>query len=98
LEGCSPLSSTRNPVIVSTPNSNPNPSHPHLSNPPKVGLAGASGSGKTAFSERVKSFMPGIAVISMDNYNDSSKLVGVGLGLRGWVGGLGLIRALWVRS
>lgn len=40
-----------------------------------VGLGGASGSGKTAFSERVRSFMPGIAVISMDNYNDASKLI-----------------------
>lgn len=42
---------------------------------PQVGLGGASGSGKTAFSERVKGFMPGLAVISMDNYNDASKLV-----------------------
>lgn len=41
----------------------------------KVGLAGPSGSGKTAFSERVSSFMPGISIISMDNYNDASKLV-----------------------
>lgn len=40
-----------------------------------VGLGGASGSGKTAFSEKVKDFMPGIAVISMDNYNDGSKVV-----------------------
>lgn len=40
-----------------------------------VGLAGASGSGKTAFSEKVKSFMPGITVISMDMYNDATKLV-----------------------
>ncbi|KIZ05000.1 hypothetical protein MNEG_2962 [Monoraphidium neglectum] len=40
-----------------------------------VGLGGASGSGKTAFSERVKGFMPNIAVISMDNYNDASKLI-----------------------
>jgi uridine kinase len=45
---------------------------------PQVGLGGASGSGKTAFSERVKGFMPNIAVISMDNYNDASKLVGAG--------------------
>jgi uridine kinase len=41
----------------------------------QVGLAGPSGSGKTAFSERVSSFMPGISIISMDNYNDASKLV-----------------------
>jgi hypothetical protein len=40
-----------------------------------VGLGGASGSGKTAFSEKVKDFMPGIALISMDNYNDASKVV-----------------------
>ncbi|MEW5317477.1 MAG: hypothetical protein WDW38_008769 [Sanguina aurantia] len=40
-----------------------------------VGLAGPSGAGKTAFSEKMKSFMPGIAVISMDNYNDGSKVV-----------------------
>lgn len=48
-----------------------------------VGLAGASGSGKTAFSERVRGFMPGVAIISMDNYNDASKLVGGGAGLQG---------------
>ncbi|GMH38094.1 hypothetical protein BSKO_05978 [Bryopsis sp. KO-2023] len=40
-----------------------------------VGLAGPSGSGKTAFSKKVKSFMQGVAVISMDNYNDGSKVV-----------------------
>eukprot|EP00878_Enallax_costatus_P012472 GHUV01013025.1.p1 GENE.GHUV01013025.1~~GHUV01013025.1.p1 ORF type:complete len:216 (+),score=29.41 GHUV01013025.1:259-906(+) len=40
-----------------------------------VGLGGASGSGKTAFSHKVKDFMPGIAIISMDMYNDASKLV-----------------------
>lgn len=40
-----------------------------------VGLGGASGSGKTAFSAKVKDFMPNIAVISMDNYNDGSKVV-----------------------
>eukprot|EP00249_Psilotum_nudum_P017078 c26145_g1_i1 orf=801-2840(+) len=40
-----------------------------------VGLAGPSGAGKTVFSEKVGSFMPGIAVISMDNYNDSSRIV-----------------------
>lgn len=40
-----------------------------------VGLAGASGSGKTAFSEKVKTFMPGIAVMSVDMYNDASRLV-----------------------
>uniref|UniRef100_A0A7S0S2Q8 CYTH domain-containing protein n=1 Tax=Chlamydomonas leiostraca TaxID=1034604 RepID=A0A7S0S2Q8_9CHLO len=40
-----------------------------------VGLAGPSGSGKTAFSEKVKTFMPGVVVISMDMYNDGSKVV-----------------------
>jgi len=40
-----------------------------------VGLAGPSGSGKTAFSEKVRSFIPGITVLSMDNYNDASRLI-----------------------
>eukprot|EP00201_Polytomella_parva_P012063 CAMPEP_0175063392 /NCGR_PEP_ID=MMETSP0052_2-20121109/14730_1 /TAXON_ID=51329 ORGANISM="Polytomella parva, Strain SAG 63-3" /NCGR_SAMPLE_ID=MMETSP0052_2 /ASSEMBLY_ACC=CAM_ASM_000194 /LENGTH=352 /DNA_ID=CAMNT_0016329583 /DNA_START=160 /DNA_END=1215 /DNA_ORIENTATION=+ len=40
-----------------------------------VGLAGPSGSGKTAFSEKVRSFDPNVAVISMDMYNDGSKVV-----------------------
>ncbi|XAR65348.1 Uridine kinase [Bertholletia excelsa] len=40
-----------------------------------VGLAGPSGAGKTKFTEKILNFMPGIAVISMDNYNDSSRLV-----------------------
>eukprot|EP00873_Tetraselmis_striata_P002788 jgi/Tetstr1/423052/TSEL_013823.t1 len=40
-----------------------------------VGLAGPSGSGKTAFSAKVKNLIPGIAVLSMDNYNDSSLLI-----------------------
>ncbi len=40
-----------------------------------MGLAGPSGSGKTAFSEKVKSFIPGCTVLSMDNYNDASRLV-----------------------
>ena len=41
----------------------------------QVGLAGPSGSGKTAFSEKVRSFIPGCAVLSMDNYNDASRLI-----------------------
>jgi uridine kinase len=40
-----------------------------------VGLAGPSGAGKTVFSEKISNFMPGCAVISMDNYNDASRLV-----------------------
>ncbi|KAF2312776.1 hypothetical protein GH714_040011 [Hevea brasiliensis] len=40
-----------------------------------VGLAGPSGAGKTVFTEKVLNFMPSVAVISMDNYNDSSRIV-----------------------
>ena len=40
-----------------------------------VGLAGPSGSGKTAFSAKVRDFVPGVAVISMDMYNDGSKVI-----------------------
>lgn len=40
-----------------------------------VGLAGPSGAGKTVFSERVLNFMPNIISISMDNYNDSSRVI-----------------------
>lgn len=40
-----------------------------------VGLAGSSGAGKTVFSERVLNFMPNIISISMDNYNDSSRVI-----------------------
>ncbi|KAJ1412047.1 P-loop containing nucleoside triphosphate hydrolase [Sesbania bispinosa] len=40
-----------------------------------VGVAGPSGAGKTVFTEKILSFMPSIAVISMDNYNDSSRIV-----------------------
>ena len=43
--------------------------------PLQVGLAGPSGSGKTAFSEKIKSFIPGCALLSMDNYNDGSKVI-----------------------
>jgi uridine kinase len=41
----------------------------------QVGLAGPSGSGKTAFSEKVQAFIKGCVVLSMDNYNDPSKLI-----------------------
>lgn len=40
-----------------------------------VGVAGPSGAGKTVFTEKILNFMPDIAVISMDNYNDSSRIV-----------------------
>ncbi|KAG2667200.1 hypothetical protein I3760_15G101100 [Carya illinoinensis] len=40
-----------------------------------VGVAGPSGAGKTVFTEKVLSFMPSIAVITMDSYNDSSRII-----------------------
>ncbi|CAL5362135.1 unnamed protein product [Camellia sinensis] len=40
-----------------------------------VGLAGPSGAGKTVFTEKVLNFMPSVAVISMDNHNDSSRII-----------------------
>ncbi|KAF5449442.1 hypothetical protein F2P56_029886 [Juglans regia] len=40
-----------------------------------VGVAGPSGAGKTVFTEKILNFMPNVAVISMDNYNDSSRIV-----------------------
>ncbi len=49
---------------------------PPFTTPPiQVGLAGASGSGKTTFSNKLQSLLPGIIVLSMDMYNDSSKVV-----------------------
>ncbi|QDZ25294.1 uridine kinase [Chloropicon primus] len=40
-----------------------------------VGLAGPSGAGKTVFSSKVQSLIPGCAVLPMDMYNDASRLV-----------------------
>ncbi|KAK4715300.1 hypothetical protein R3W88_013638 [Solanum pinnatisectum] len=40
-----------------------------------LGVAGPSGAGKTVFTEKILSFMPSVAVISMDNYNDASRIV-----------------------
>ncbi|KAK1268248.1 hypothetical protein QJS04_geneDACA006765 [Acorus gramineus] len=40
-----------------------------------VGIAGPSGAGKTAFTEKVLNFMPNVVVISMDNYTDASRLI-----------------------
>ncbi|CAI9096361.1 OLC1v1032486C1 [Oldenlandia corymbosa var. corymbosa] len=40
-----------------------------------VGVAGPSGAGKTVFTEKILNFMPSVAVISMDNYNDASRII-----------------------
>ncbi|KAJ4960107.1 hypothetical protein NE237_020017 [Protea cynaroides] len=40
-----------------------------------IGVAGPSGAGKTVFTDKVFNFMPSIAVISMDNYNDASRII-----------------------
>ena len=40
-----------------------------------VGVAGPSGAGKTVFTEKLLHFLPSIAVITMDNYNDSSLII-----------------------
>ncbi|XWS60376.1 hypothetical protein CRYUN_Cryun07bG0030900 [Craigia yunnanensis] len=40
-----------------------------------VGVAGPSGAGKTVFTEKMLNFIPSIAVITMDNYNDASRII-----------------------
>jgi len=40
-----------------------------------IGVGGPSGAGKTVFAEKIFNSMPDIAVISMDNYSDSSRIV-----------------------
>ena len=40
-----------------------------------VGVAGPSGAGKSMFTEKVLNFMPSIVVLSMDNYNDASRII-----------------------
>ncbi|KAL1556606.1 Inorganic pyrophosphatase ttm2 [Salvia divinorum] len=40
-----------------------------------VGVAGPSGAGKTVFTEKILNFMPSTAIISMDNYNDASRII-----------------------
>lgn len=60
--------------LLPTPAS-PAPHHCAPRPPTQVGLAGPSGSGKTAFSAKIKSFIPGCALLSMDNYNDGSKVI-----------------------
>lgn len=40
-----------------------------------IGVAGPSGAGKTVFTEKVLNFIPSIAVLAMDNYNDSSRII-----------------------
>ncbi len=43
--------------------------------PQQVGLAGPSGAGKTAFSRKLQNLIPGCTLLSMDNYNDGSKVI-----------------------
>lgn len=40
-----------------------------------VGLAGPSGAGKTVFSHKIQSFIPGCALLSLDHYNDATRLI-----------------------
>lgn len=40
-----------------------------------VGLAGPSGAGKSVFCDKIREFMPGVCVLTMDMYNDASMLV-----------------------
>ncbi len=65
LQGIPPRSHLPHPALPASPRPLP----------PQVGLAGPSGSGKTAFSAKIKSFIPGCALLSMDNYNDGSKVI-----------------------
>ena len=41
----------------------------------QVGLAGPSGAGKTAFARKIQALIPDVALLSMDNYNDGSKVI-----------------------
>ena len=41
----------------------------------QVGLAGPSGAGKTAFAQKIQDLIPNCAMLSMDNYNDGSKVI-----------------------
>jgi hypothetical protein len=47
----------------------------HIEGVIMVGLAGPSGAGKTMFCDKLVGFMPGIITISMDNYNDASRVI-----------------------
>ena len=40
-----------------------------------VGVAGPSGAGKTVFTDKILNVRPTTTVISMDNYNDASRIV-----------------------
>ncbi|XP_078437547.1 phosphoribulokinase / Uridine kinase family [Wolffia australiana] len=40
-----------------------------------IGVAGPSGAGKSVFTEKVLNFMPSIVVLTMDDYNDSSRII-----------------------
>ena len=40
-----------------------------------MGLAGPSGAGKTAFARKIQALIPNTALLSMDNYNDGSKVI-----------------------
>lgn len=40
-----------------------------------LAIAGPSGSGKSTFTDKVKALLPGCVVLSMDSYNDGSKVI-----------------------